>query len=241
MRLRVFSIAIVVVMACRESAPSSSAADSARRSAAQTADGSVSLSAVPTDSISEAADRGRVTGNASASLWFIAASDFQCPYCKDWHDATYPYILRDYVQTAKVRMAYLNYPIPSLHRNAYPAAEAAMCASAQGKFWQMHDALFKTQDRWGELESPAAITTVLDSLALSVGVNGPAWRNCTTKHLTRALIDADRDRLTRSGVKSTPTFFIGDGILTGAKPYAEFKAALDQALAKSRAPAKPGR
>src|SRR5213079_1028197 len=89
----------------------------------------------PQDEISDRADQGRIAGSPNAGVWVIAASDFQCPFCKRWHDETYPLILRDYVQTGKIRLAYLNYPISS-HTYAVPSAEAAMCASAQGKFWQ---------------------------------------------------------------------------------------------------------
>ena len=92
---------------------------------------------MPTDSISERADRGRIRGNPQAGLWIIEASDFQCPYCKMWHDSTYGSLVKDYVESGKVRLAYLNFPL-SQHQNAMPAAEAAMCASVQDKFWPMH-------------------------------------------------------------------------------------------------------
>src|SRR5205823_4111453 len=65
----------------------------------------------PTDSISARADRGRIQGNADAKLWIIEASDFQCPYCKTWHDSAYGQVIRDYVKTGKTRMAYLNFPL----------------------------------------------------------------------------------------------------------------------------------
>ena len=107
----------------------------------------------PTDSISARADRGRIQGNADAKLWIIEASDFQCPFCKTWHDSAYGLVIRDYVKTGKTRMAYLNFPL-SQHKNAMPAAEAAMCASVQDKFWPMHDALFTTQQQWEALPNP---------------------------------------------------------------------------------------
>jgi len=178
--------------------------------------------------LDRAADRARVEGGGSSAPWVVEVSDFQCPFCRDWHVNTYPTIKKDYIDTGKIRFAYINYPLP-IHRNAWPAAEAAMCAAAQGKFWPMHDALFATQDRWGELPDPSA---VLDSLAGAVGVDTTTWRTCVTKQAMKRLIQADADRATESGARSTPTFFIGGRMIEGAQPTDVFVAAIDQALAK---------
>ena len=187
----------------------------------------------PTDSVSAAADRGRIQGSAQAPVWFIEASDFQCPFCKTWHDSTYKPLVDEYVKTGKVRMAYLNFPL-NQHQNALPAAEAAMCASVQNKFWPMHDALFNTQPQWEAL--PNAMPT-FDSLAARLGVSMPGWRNCVDKHLTRALIEADYARSQTAGVRSTPTFFVGDQLLSGLQPYAYLRQIVEAQLAK-RSPAR---
>ncbi len=187
--------------------------------------------AVPKDSISEQADRGRILGDSAATLWVIMASDFQCPYCKQWHDAQFAGVLKNYVNTGRVRMAFLNMPL-SIHHNAVPAAEAAMCASVQNKFWPMHEALFASQGSWGELPDPQP---KFDSLATAVGVDMPRWHSCVTSHATLALIQADHDRARQVGVNSTPTFFVGKQTLTSAD--ANVAAAIDEAL--KPAPAKP--
>ena len=204
----------------------STAAGTARLAAAVTPRSS--SSAPPTDSISAMADRGRIQGNAQAPLWIIEASDFQCPFCKTWHDSTYAPLVDNYVKTGKVRMAYLNFPL-NQHQNALPAAEAAMCASVQDKFWPMHDALFNDQAHWQGLQNALP---VFDSLAAKLGVVMPAWRECVTKHLTRPLIEADYTRSQTAGVKSTPTFFVGDQLLTGAQPYAFMRQIIEAQLAK---------
>lgn len=145
-----------------------------------------------------------------------------------WHDSTYGPLVRDYVNTGKARLAYLNYPL-SQHQNAMPAAEAAMCASVQGKFWPMHDSLFASQERWETL--PNALPS-FDSLAARLGMAMPSWRNCVARHLTRPLIDADAERLRSSGVRSTPTFFVGDQRLEGFQPYSFFRQVIEAQLAK---------
>jgi len=176
------------------------------------------------------ADQGRIRGDSSAKLWLIMVSDFQCPYCRQWHDEVFATVIRDYVATGKVRLAYLNYPL-SGHQNAMPAAEAAMCASVQGKFWDMHDAIFRTQNQWAELANP---TPVFDSLAASVGVAPGPYQTCLGSHATRPMILADQARATTAGVRATPTFFIGSDQIEGAVPLPEFRAALDKALAGAR-------
>lgn len=183
------------------------------------------------------ADLGRIRGAESAPVWVVAISDFECPYCKRWHDETAGRIETEYVRTGKVRIAYMNYPLNS-HRNARPAHEAAMCAAEQGKFWPMADAIFDSQDEWKRLADPSVH---FDALARKAGVDPARQRACLSSGAVRALIDADLDRSTRAGAGSTPSFFIGSRALIGAQPYAAFKQAIDAALAAApaAAPAKP--
>jgi protein-disulfide isomerase len=172
------------------------------------------------------ADSGRIRGAASAPIWIVEVSDFQCPYCKQWHDQTYKQLDAEYVKTGKARLAYVNHPL-SIHPNAVPAAEATMCASAQGRFWEMHDAVFDAQERWAALPNPSQ---VLDSLAASVGTTMPPWRECMSSHATVPLIQADRDRSASAGVRSTPSFLIGSEVIMGSQPIGVFREAIERAL-----------
>ncbi len=183
------------------------------------------------DSVSTAADRGRIRGAESAPIWLIEVSDFQCPYCKLWHDQSFAAIDKEYVQTGKVRLAYLNFPLSTIHKNARGAAEAAMCGSVQGKFWPMHASLFDSQRRWADAGNAMPI---FDSLAVAAGVRAPAWRQCMSSHATAPIIDADRERSTSAGVQSTPTFFVGDRKLEGAYPADSFRVAIAAAIARAR-------
>ena len=173
------------------------------------------------------ADLGRIEGRTAATVWLIVISDFQCPFCKKWHEETGPIIEREYVNTGKVRVAYLNLPISS-HRNAQPAHEVAMCAAEQGAFWPVADALFATQDRW---KSRAQPEPYFDSLAARLVDDDARYRRCIATGVTRPLIDADVQRVTRIGVGSTPTFIIGQQMVVGAQPIEAFRRLLDAALA----------
>ncbi len=222
--------ATALLTACTQTG--SSAKNAAQAGGGSSAAGNVGPQ-LPHDSISDRADAGRILGDPKATLWVVMASDFQCPFCKTWHDAAFQQLMAKYVNTGKVRLAFLNMPL-SIHPNAVPAAEAAMCASVQNKFWPMHDSLFATQARWETLANPVP---ALDSLAASLGVIMPAWRTCMSEHLTRPLIQADHDRASHSGVNSTPTFFVGAQQLAGAD--ANVGAAIAAALAKAGAKPTP--
>src|ERR1700704_6511223 len=159
-RLSAFAV-VALSLAC---APANSTKQGAETSATTLKDTAlVSSAAAAKDSDGVKADLARIQGSASAPVWVIEVSDFQCPYCKQWHDQTYAAFRDQYVNTGKVRLAYVNFPLSS-HAHAWPAAESAMCAGAQGKFWQMHDALFTTQNKWEAMSSPAPM---FDSLAQS--------------------------------------------------------------------------
>lgn len=216
-----------LVLSCAPASSSTHGAESTTSSATAT---------VPKDSVAAnkdpdvaRADLGRITGKPDAKLWVIIVSDFQCPYCKQWHDDTYPAFRDEYVRTGKVRFAYINYPLNS-HRHAWPAAQAAMCAAAQGKFWEMHDALFATQAAWEALPAPLPL---FDSLARSVKLDTRRWSECVSSGKMRPLIQADHDRALGAGATSTPTFLIGGDVIVGAIPIADMRKAVDSALTKA--------
>lgn len=193
------------------------------------ADKTAPASPAAPDPMVTAADHGRVQGDSAARTWVIIASDFQCPYCKQWHGETYANFVKEYVRTGKVKVAYVNFPL-NQHQNAMITAQAAMCAAAQNKFWQYHDALFNSQSRWETMQDPRP---VLDSLATAVGVDVPLWGKCVDSGKMLPMIRADRDRLAQAGVQSTPSFLIGDEILAGAQPIEAMRPALDSAIKKN--------
>ena len=187
----------------------------------------VAITAAPGDSFSQKIDQARIEGNPSAKVWMVMASDFQCPYCKQFHDQSFAALKHDYVDNGKVRIAFLNFPL-EMHPNAFPAAQVAMCAGAQGKFWPMHDSLYTAQARWAPRPNPRP---VFDSLATSIGIDTTAMAKCIASHLPDAMIQADIDRAEHAGVQSTPTIIIGDKLIAGARPTEQFRQALDAALA----------
>jgi protein-disulfide isomerase len=177
-----------------------------------------------------AADKGRTVGNDAAPIWVVVMSDFQCPYCKRWHDDVDATLRRNYVQTGKVKLAFLNFPLSS-HRHAAPMAEAAMCASAQGKFWPFHDAVFAGQPTWTGQDD---VTATIDAIGRSIGLDESAFRTCRGERQTKLLVEEDARRGSSAGVRGTPAFFIGSQAASGAIPAAEFFKIVDAELAKAK-------
>jgi protein-disulfide isomerase len=205
----------ILLLAFAGSAESEKAMPSAPRARAITA----------RDSLTDAADRGRILGKESAPLWFIMVSDFQCPFCKAWHDSTFKMIQRDYVATGKLRIAFMNFP---LHANSLPASVTAMCAAVQGKFWGVHDRIFDSQLAWKTLKNPRPY---LDSLAVASGADAGKLKSCEDSRRVEPLIAADQARFQKIGVGGTPTFFVGGATMVGALPAKEFRRVLDSLLA----------
>jgi protein-disulfide isomerase len=170
---------------------------------------------------------GRIRGSAAAPVTVYEMSDFQCPYCREFAITTFPAIDSAYVATGRVRWAFVNFPLTSIHHNAVPAAEVALCAAQQGGFWRVHDLLYRHQDVWAPLKEPAAFfLTLADSAKLSK----PALLACLQSPATEEAIRADAQGAQRSGANSTPTFYIEGGLLVGAQPLPVFRQVLDSIL-----------
>src|SRR5579862_1049062 len=216
---------LVALIACNTSSGATTTHDGTTAGAIVAARAAETRTAA--DSFTQRIDAARIYGDSTARVWMIMVSDFQCPYCKQWHDASFAPLEHDYVETGKVRLAFLNFPL-SMHPNAFPAAEVAMCAGLQGKFWQMHDALFASQDRWAPKPSPAF--PALDSVAATIGLDTAAINACVSAHVPDGTIQADYDRGEHAGVRSTPTVIIGQQVLAGVQPTENYRRALDAAL-----------
>ncbi|MGI9141376.1 MAG: DsbA family protein [Gemmatimonadaceae bacterium] len=214
------SALLVTASACTRPPEPSQRASAA---AASTADAPVS----PADTLRMLADRGRIEGDSAAPVWVIDASDFQCPYCADWHRNTHEALRAEYVRTGKVKLAFVNFPLEQ-HTHAMPAARAAMCAGVQGRFWPVHDGIFETQERWAAAADAAPL---FESIARTAGVRIEEWKSCIASGAMDPLILADRQRAVTAGVGSTPTFIVAGQIIRGAAPIEEFRRVIDAALA----------
>ena len=159
-------------------------------------------------------------GPDKAPITIIAFSDYQCPYCKRAH-TTVEQVMKTYGD--KVKLVYRDYPLP-FHENARPAALAAACANAQGKFWEYHQKLWAASD---------LSTEKLKAMAGEVGMDQKKFDECLAKQEFKAVIDKDIADGAAVGVTGTPAFFINGRMLSGAQPFERFKEVIDEELARS--------
>jgi protein-disulfide isomerase len=222
------SAAVLVVSLCTVQGCSTPDGSQSRGAAPDTTAGAAASATV--DPLVAAADRARILGDSAAPVWVVIVSDFQCPFCKVWHDETFPALKSEFVDRGQIRLAYLNLPLPQ-HQHARTTAELALCAGAQGRFWEYHDALFDAQAEWSKLPQG---TTYFETLAARAGVDRSRLRSCVEAGTMRALVEADFQRSMEAKVGSTPTFFIGnDARLEGAQPIAAFREAILNARSRA--------
>jgi len=166
----------------------------------------------------------RSKGRRDAPVTVYEMSDFQCPYCRDFTLNTLPALEREYVQPGKVRFVFINLPLTSTHAHAVAAAEVAMCAARQERFWPVHDLLFRRQPQWAGLADPGPYLLALGD---SAGLDHARLAQCVRSKATRVEITADAARAARAGATKTPTFYVEGGLLEGAAPAEVFRQLLD--------------
>ena len=162
---------------------------------------------------------GPKKGPDGAPVTIVEFSDFECPFCSRVNPAVAK-VLETYGD--KVQIVFRQFPL-DIHRNARKAGEASLCADEQGKFWQMHDAMFGDQKRLevDGLKSIAAEIADLDSEAFAACLD--SGRHAET-------VERDLREGAKAGVASTPTFFINGRHLSGAQPFENFAAIIDEEL-----------
>ena len=196
-------------------------------------------SSLSPDSLEARANRGRIKGADSAQITIVEISDFQCPYCREFAAGTYKQLDSVYVRTGRARILYINLPLTS-HREAFGAAEAAMCAGVQDKFWPMHDRLFATQREWS---GQADAAQRFERFAQDLQLNMADWRDCTANDRTAGLIVGDAMQAAEARINGTPTFILnsrnGQRSLSGAVPFADFAREIDALLAAPAAAPTP--
>ena len=169
-------------------------------------------------------------GDASAPLTIVEFSDFECSYCRRFHEQVMPHLKRDYIDTGLVRFVHKDLPLP-FHPHALPAAAAARCAGEQNRYWDLYAALFDQQNC---LSCKGVLT-----IAAEEQLDTAALQTCMERKATVAVINANSSEASLHNISATPTFVIGpsqsdgslDGqVIEGAMPWSTFKSTIDKAL-----------
>ena len=163
-------------------------------------------------------------GPESAPVTIVEFSDFECPYCSRVNP-TLDQVVDRYGD--KVRLVFRQFPLSRIHPNAQKAAEASLCAGEQGKFWQMHDVMFRDQRNLG--------VAALREKAATVDVEMDPFNECLDSDRYADAVAADLEEGATLGVTGTPAIFINGRFLSGAQPFEEFSKIIDDELAGGEA------
>jgi len=161
-------------------------------------------------------------GPKDAPITVVGFQDFQCPFSKR-SLSTLEQLIKAY--SNQVKLAFKNFPL-GFHKQAGIAAEVAMAAGAQGKFWEMHDKIFANQKQLS--------IDNLKSYAQELNLDMKKFNDDLDSHRFKKVIDEDMKIGRGAGVRGTPTFFINGRKLVGAKPLAEFQKVIDGLLKKKK-------
>jgi len=171
--------------------------------------------------VAVSADDDPYLGPQNAPVTIIEFSDFECPYCTTFYRDTLVPLLETFPQ--EVRFVYRDFPLVNIHSNARPAAEAAQCAFAQGKFWEFHNGIFQNQSRLGK---PLYL-----ELASEIGLDQSVFEQCFNSGRFADEVTRDFNEARELGVTGTPTFFVNGRPMVGAQPLEAFVAIVEEELA----------
>jgi len=143
-------------------------------------------------------ERDHIEGPVNAALTLVEYGDYQCPYC----GAAYPEVKKVQKELgSELRFVFRNFPLTNMHEHAMNAAETAEAASAQGKFWPMHDFLYEHQATLGD-------TSVALGYAKKLSLDTQRFEREIAQHMYQKRIREDFMGGVRSGVNGTPTFYV---------------------------------
>jgi len=183
-------------------------------------------------------DDDPVLGDKNTPVTIIEFSDYECPFCKRHFDETLPQLIKNYVDTGKVKIVYRDFPLSFHDPMATKEAVAANCAREQGgdkKYFEFHDEIFKRTISNGNGLNDKKIQTIAKDLGLNTG----KFTTCLADPAQTDEVKKDIADGTAAGASGTPTFVIGkttsngeiDGnLVVGAQPYAAFQAIIDPLL-----------
>lgn len=160
-------------------------------------------------------------GKLDSKVVVVEYSDFQCPFCKRGHE-TVQEVMKAYGD--KILFVYKDYPL-DFHPQGKKAAEAALCARDQNKFWEFHDKIFEDSKKINDEDFYAH--------AKAVGLDEAKFKECYTTTKYAKEVQEDIEEGQRVGVRGTPAFFINGKKLSGAQPFSAFKEILDKELGLS--------
>lgn len=180
----------------------------------------------------ELADDDVVLGDPNAPVTIVEFGDYQCPFCGRYFTEVEPQLRLDYIKTGKTKMVFRDFAF--LGPESQAAALASECAAEQGKFWAYHDKLYEVEIVDGKENNGNLSEGLLKSIASELGLNSESFDSCFASQKYREEVESDYNDGVAAGVNGTPATFVNGKMISGAQPYAVFKAEIEAALRAAR-------
>lgn len=165
-------------------------------------------------------------GAGKKHITLVEYGDYECPVCEEY----YPIVQQLHQKYGDdVTVQFRNLPLTQIHPNAFAAARAAEAADLQGKFWQMHDALYQNQNVWGQAKNA---TNYFNQYAQQLGLNIAQFKKDFGSSKVNDRINADLAAFAKTGQsQATPTFFLNGTYIKPGPSVDEFAKLIDQQIA----------
>lgn len=158
------------------------------------------------DSELAALAQGMTKGNPDAPVTIIEFGDYQCPGCGAFALSVKPQVEGTFVESGQAKFVFYDFPLVSIHGNAFLAARASRCAADQDQYWEYHEALFRNQSRWAGSATPAGL---FEDYAGELGMDEGEFNACLNSDKYADVVTANMRLGERAGVNGTPTILVG--------------------------------
>lgn len=169
-----------------------------------------------------------VEGKGTTGVTLTEYGDFQCPYCEQY-SSTVQQVQAKYGD--QIKFQFRNFPLTSLHQNAFAAARAAEAAALQNKYWEMHDALYLSTN-WQTWTGASDPIPYFNNYAQQLGLNVTQFKTDYRSSKVNDLINADMSEGNRLGITGTPSFFLDGKQVEVGNTTAGFQKLIDAEIAK---------
>ena len=176
---------------------------------------------------STVAATNHVEGGGSTGVKLVEYGDYECPYCEEYYPIVKQVVANEF---SKITFQFRNYPLTSIHPNAFAGARAAEAAGLMGKFWQMHDTLYNTSN-WQQWSTSSNPTPYFDQYAKQLGLNLTTFEADYASSKVNNMIQADMTAGNNLNIQGTPTFYLDGKQINVAPQVSAFEKLINQAIA----------
>lgn len=168
-----------------------------------------------------------IEGNGTTGVTLVEYGDYECPYCEEYYPIVKQVVADEF---SKITFQFRNFPLTSIHPNAYAGARAAEAAGLMGKFWQMHDTLYNSSN-WQQWSTSSNPDPYFYKYAQQLGLNLTTFKKDFNSSQVNNMIEADMNAGNKLNIQGTPTFFLDGKQISVGPSVSQFENLINQAVA----------